>query len=189
MQTTPGQVPAGLPVPLASNFTRRPDTLGRLDGMLVPGAAVALVPDQDAATGAWDWRGARGKTQAAAHATVYLRRAGSVDLVAWVDASGRTSLLDGLASAAARAGLDTGGGAEVAAARLVAWLRVTRQRWLVVLDACVMLATWPACGLAGRRGSRSSPLGTRRWPPGRPLAWCQLAATASGRRWPRCRPG
>jgi hypothetical protein len=136
-QTMPGQVPArlqGLPAPLASHFTRRPDTLGGLGEMLVPGSVVALVGDEGAGAAPWEWRGSRGKSQAAAHAAMRLRRAGSVDLVAWVDTSGRASLLDGLASAAARAGLDLAGGAEVAAARFVAWLRATRQRWLVVLD-------------------------------------------------------
>jgi hypothetical protein len=136
-QTTPSRVPAGPPglaAPVAGPFTRRPDTLARLDAMLVPGATVALVPDQGAAADQREWHGSCGKSLAAAHAAMDLQRAGSVDLVAWADASGRASLLDGLASAAARAGLDTEGGAEVAAARLVAWLRVTRQRWLVVLD-------------------------------------------------------
>ncbi|MCW2935805.1 MAG: hypothetical protein JWM19_6767 [Actinomycetia bacterium] len=149
-QTIPGQVTAGLPVPLAGHFTGRPDTLGRLGGMLVPGSTVALVPDRDAAP--WDWCGSRGKTQAAAHAAVHLQRSGSVDLMAWVDASGRASLLDGLASAAAQAGLDLAGGAEAAAARLAAWLRATRQRWLVVLDdlrdAADIAGLWPA-GPAG----------------------------------------
>ena len=81
-----------------------------------------------------------------------LRQSGAVDLVAWVDASGRASLLDGLASAAARAGLDREGGAERAAARFMAWLRGTRQRWLVVLDdlrdAADVAGLWPA-GPAG----------------------------------------
>jgi tetratricopeptide (TPR) repeat protein len=135
--TMPGRVPEGLPgapVPLARHFTGRPDTLGSLSGMLVPGSAVALVPDQGTGAAPWEWRGSHGKTHAAAHAAMGLRRSGSVDLVAWVDASGRASLLDGLASAARSAGLDAAGGAEAAAAGLVAWLGATRQRWLVVLD-------------------------------------------------------
>ena len=149
-QAMPGRVSASMSVPFAGHFTRRPDTLGELAELLVPGSAVALVPDRDAAP--WQWYGSRGKTQAAAHAAVHLRRSGSVDLVAWVDASGRASLLDGLASAAAQAGLDIAGGGEAAAAQLGAWLRVTRQPWLVVLDdlrdAADVAAMWPA-GPAG----------------------------------------
>ena len=153
--TMPGRVPAGLPgapAPLSGHFIERPDTLGSLSGMLVPGSAVALVPDQGTGAAPWEWRGSRGKTHAAAHAAMGLRRSGSVDLVAWVDASSRASLLDGLASAARGAGLDAVGGAEAAAAGFVAWLRATRQRWLVVLDdlrgPAHVAGLWPA-GQAG----------------------------------------
>jgi tetratricopeptide (TPR) repeat protein len=154
-QTMPGQAPTGQPgvtVPLARHYTRRPDTVGGLSELLVPGSAVALVPDQGAGTSPWDWAASRGKTQCAAHAAIQLQQSGGVDLVAWVDASGRASLLDGLAEAALRAGLDREGGAERAASRFRAWLRGTRQRWLVVLDdlrdAADAEGLWPA-GPAG----------------------------------------
>jgi tetratricopeptide (TPR) repeat protein len=154
-QTMPGQMPAGLPglsVPFAGHFTGRPDTVGSLGAMLVPGSAVALVPDQDAGAAPWEWRGSRGKTQAAACMAMSWWRSGAVDVVAWVDASGRASLLDGLACAAAAVGLDARGGAERAAARYVAWLGVTRRRWLVVLDdlrdGADVAGLWPA-GPAG----------------------------------------
>jgi hypothetical protein len=136
-QTTPVQDPAGqlsMPVPLADSFAGRPDSVGDLSSLLVPASIVALVPDQLAAVPRWEWAGSHGKTQCAAHAAVHLRQSGAVDLVAWVDASSRASLLDGLASAGLRAGLDGDGGAERAAARFVAWLRGTTQRCLVVLD-------------------------------------------------------
>jgi hypothetical protein len=151
-----GPVPGarlGLPVSLASHFTGRPDTLGALSRLLVPGSAVALVPDLGAGASAWEWRGSRGKTQAAVHAAGSLLRSGAVELVAWVDASSRASLLDGLAFAATGTGLDPAGGAEAAAARFVAWLSATRQRWLVVLDdlrdPADVAGLWPA----GRAGS------------------------------------
>jgi hypothetical protein len=151
----PGRVPqghAGMPVPLASHFTERPDTLGGLGRLLVPGSMVALVPGQGAGTGLDGWRASRGKSQAAAQAAWLLRQSGAVDAVAWVDASGRASLLDGLARAAMGSGLDLAGGTEAAAAGFVAWLGVARQRWLVVLDdlrdPADMAGLWPA-GRAG----------------------------------------
>jgi tetratricopeptide (TPR) repeat protein len=141
----------GLGVPLDGPATERPDTLPGLGALLVPGAAVALVSEQGTG-GPGDWRGSRGKTQAAAHAATWLRRSGAVDLVVWADASGRASLLGDLAAAAADAGLDSRGGAEVAAGRLVAWLAVTSVQWLVVLDdlreQADVAGLWPA-GPAG----------------------------------------
>jgi hypothetical protein len=131
-QTLPDQL-ATMPVPLDGHFASRPDTLSRLSRVLVPGLTVVLLPDQGAAA-PWEWPGSRGKTQCAARAAVHLQQSGAVDLVAWVDASGRASLLDGLAAAGLRAGLDGEGGAERTAARFVAWLRGTTRRCLVVLD-------------------------------------------------------
>jgi hypothetical protein len=147
----PGRVPqgnAGMPVPLAGHFTERPDTLAGLTRLLVPGSMVALIPGHGAGTDPDGWRASQGKSQAAAHAARRLRQSGSVDGVAWVDASGRASVLDGLARAAMGSGLDPAGGTEAAAAGLVAWLGMARQRWLVVLDdlrdPADMAGLWPA---------------------------------------------
>jgi tetratricopeptide (TPR) repeat protein len=154
-QPTPGEIPAvqpSMPAPLADRFVGRPDTMADLSGLLVPGSVVVLVPDQPAPVAPWDWSGSRGKTQCAAHAAIHLRQSGAVDLVAWVDASSRASLLDGLASAGLAAGLDDEGGCERAAARFVEWLAGTSVRWLVVLDdvraAADVDSLWPA-GPAG----------------------------------------
>ena len=64
-----GQAP-GWPVwsgpvpPLAEGFTARPDTVPDLETALIPGATVALVPEQAPAS-AQDWRASSGKTQLA----------------------------------------------------------------------------------------------------------------------------
>jgi len=76
-----------------------------------------------------------------------------VDLLAWIAATSRASVLSGYAQAAAKLGLDHAGDAESVAARVVAWLGGTRRPWLVVLDdlcsAADLEGLWPA-GQAGR---------------------------------------
>jgi tetratricopeptide (TPR) repeat protein len=76
-----------------------------------------------------------------------------VDLLAWVTATSRASVLSGYMQAAARLGLDYAGDAESVAARFVAWLDGTSRPWLVVLDdlcsAADLQELWPA-GPAGR---------------------------------------
>ena len=57
-----------------------------------------------------------------------------MDLLAWVDAASRASVLSGYAHAAAKLGLDHDGDAEAVAARFLAWLEGTSRPWLVVLD-------------------------------------------------------
>ena len=131
----------------------RPDTVPGLDAVLVPGAAVALVPGQDAAGRARDWPGSSGKTQLACYLAGSLWRSRSVDLLAWVAATSRASVLSGYVQAAAELGLDHGGDAESVAARFLAWLAGTGRPWLVVLDdlcsAADLDGLWPA-GPAGR---------------------------------------
>jgi tetratricopeptide (TPR) repeat protein len=118
-----------------------------LDATLIPGAAVALVPGQVAAEGARDWEAACGKTQLASYAARSLLRSHTVDLVAWVTATSRASVLSGYVQAALKLGLDHAGDAESVAARFVAWLAGASQAWLVVLDdlcdAADLEGLWP----------------------------------------------
>ena len=98
----PGQAP-GWPVwsgpvpPLADGFTVRPDTVPDLETALIPGATVVLVPDQAPAS-AQDWRASSGKTQLARYFAESLWRSPGVDVLTWVVASSRASVLSGFVS-------------------------------------------------------------------------------------------
>ena len=144
-------VQSGLVPPLARGLSARPESAPGLEQVLLPGGAVLLAPEQ--AAKAPDWQAATGKTQLAAYAARSLRWPGGLDLVAWVAAASRASVLSGYAEAASRLGLDRSGDAEAAAARFAAWLRSTPRPWLVVLDdlrdPADLEGLWPA-GAAGR---------------------------------------
>ena len=145
-------VRAGLVPPLADGFAARPETIPGLEAALVPGAAVALVPGQAAASRP-DGPGSSGKTQLVAGLAGSLWQSRTVDLLAWVNAASRASVLSGYAQAAAQLGLDHGRDAEAVAARFLAWLAGTARPWLVVLDdlrqAADLEGLWRA-GSAGR---------------------------------------
>ena len=144
-------VQSGPVPPLARGLSARHESVPGLEQVLLPGRAVLLAPEQ--AAKAPDWQAATGKTQLAVHAARSLRWPGGLDLVAWVAAPSRASVLSGYAEAAAQLGLGRSGDAEAAAARFVAWLRSTPRSWLVVLDdlcdAADLEGLWPA-GAAGR---------------------------------------
>ncbi len=138
--------------PLADGFTVRPDTVPDLETTLIPGATVALVPDQ-VPIAMRDWRGSTGKTQLARYFAESLWRSPGVDVLTWVVASSRASVLSGFVQATAAMGAGDAGDAESVAARFVDWLSKTSRPWLVVLDdlcdAADMRGLWPA-GPAGR---------------------------------------
>ena len=138
--------------PLADGFTVRPDTVPNLETALVPGSAVALVPDQAPAS-AQDWRASSGKTQLARHYAESLWRSPGVDVLTWVVASSRASVLSGFAFAATAIGAGDVGDAESVAARFIDWLGQTTRPWLVVLDdlrdAADLRGLWPS-GPTGR---------------------------------------
>lgn len=135
-------VRSGTPPSLADSFSTRPETAPGLAGALVPGAAVALVParpadnagEAGAGPGSPDWHGSCGKTQLAAYAAESLWRSGGLDVLAWVTASGRASVLSGLVEAAAVTASHHVGGAESVAASFIDWLSKTSRSWLIVLD-------------------------------------------------------
>lgn len=78
--------------------------------------------------------GGAGKTQLALE---YARKSwdsGNIDLLIWITAGTRESIIEAYAEAAADIIGDAGPGAAGAANRLLSWLAKTRRRWLVILD-------------------------------------------------------
>lgn len=158
--------PIRLGVPsLADGFSARPETAPGLAGTLVPGATVALVPARGArqagetdhpgkaGPGSPDWLGSCGKTQMAVYAAESIWRSGEADLLVWLDASTRASVLSGFVQAAAATASDHMGDAESIAGSFVEWLGATSRSWLIVLDdlrhAEDLDGLWPA-GPTGR---------------------------------------
>ena len=152
------------PVPaLADGFIARPETAPGLTAALPAGARVALVadladpdafPGPVAAPDAPDWLRSSGKTQLAAVFAESLWQSGGVDLLVWIEATSRASVLSGYATATAAAtGRDQSSSCESVAAQFLSWLGETSRSWLVVLDDLADPANleglWPA-GPAGR---------------------------------------
>jgi tetratricopeptide (TPR) repeat protein len=146
-------VRCGAVPPLADGFSARPETAAGFVSALVPGATIALVPGGTAEPKGAPDDTAFGKTQLAVYAAESLLRSGAVDLLVWLRAAGRGSILSGLAAAAAATGSGHVGDAESAAASFLGWLSATSHPWLVVLDdlrdAKDIDGLWPA-GPAGR---------------------------------------
>jgi hypothetical protein len=80
-------VRAGAIPPLAEGFIARPETVPGLEYVLLPGTAVALVPGGSVTGG--------GKTSLASCLAHSLWRARSVEVLAWVAAHSRASVLAG----------------------------------------------------------------------------------------------
>ena len=98
--------------------------------------------------------GGNGKTQLAAAYARRLWDAGGLDLLGWVTAASRDSILTGYAAAARGVGLGVDGlEAEQAAEVLLAWCERTNRRWLLVLDDLTdpsdLIGLWPV-GPVGR---------------------------------------
>ena len=152
-------VMSGMLPTLTEGFVARPESAPGLGQLLKPGAAVALTPARSARAavqpGSPDWAGSVGKTQLAVYFAQTLWQAREIELLVWVNASSRVSILSAYAAAAAAGlGVDPAGGdGEAVAARFVSWLSDTSRAWLVVLDdlsaAQDVDGLWPA-GPAGR---------------------------------------
>jgi tetratricopeptide (TPR) repeat protein len=150
-------VRAGLVPPLAEGFVTRPETVPGLAAALVPGTVVALVSGPVAGSRPPRRVHAGGKTQLAAWCAESLWWSREVDLLAWVAAGSRASVLAGFAEAAAAVGIDAAGAgacgtgaastAEQVAARFTGWLAEAARPWLLVLDglrdAADLDGLWP----------------------------------------------
>jgi tetratricopeptide (TPR) repeat protein len=188
-----GTVPA-----LADGFSARPETAPGLAATLPAGAAVALVPGRPApdaqpspvlAPDAQDWLRSSGKTQLAAAFAESLWQSGGVDLLVWIEATSRASVLSGYAAAtAAVTGRDQASSSESVAAQFLSWLSETSRSWLVAFDdladPAVLDGLWPA-GPAGRvlvtsADAAAVPRGTRVVPVG-PFSLREAISYLSGR--------
>jgi tetratricopeptide (TPR) repeat protein len=148
---------------LADGFVARLETAPGLAAALPAGATLALVPDRatdpaafpgPAAPDAQDWLRSSGKTQLAAVFAESLWQSAGIDLLVWIDATSRASVLSGYTAAtAAVTGRGQASSCESVAAQFLSWLGETRRSWLVVLDDLTSPANleglWPA-GPAGR---------------------------------------
>jgi tetratricopeptide (TPR) repeat protein len=153
-----GTVPA-----LADGFRARLESAPSLAVTLPVGAAVAFIPDRPvpasfagpvAAPGVQDWLRSTGKTQLAAAFAESLWHSGGLDLLLWIDATTRVSVLTGYAAAmAAATGRDQASSCESVAAQFLSWLGETSRPWLVVFDdlsdAATLDGLWPT-GPSGR---------------------------------------
>jgi tetratricopeptide (TPR) repeat protein len=163
-----GTVPA-----IADGYIDRLETAPDLTAALRPGAVVALVshrtadPERTAGSAARDWLRSSGKTQIAVSVAESLWHSRELDLLVWIEASSRASVLAGYAAATALVtGRDQATSCESVAAQFLSWLAETSHSWLVVLDDLTEEADLDGLCPAG--------------PAGRTLVTCADAAAVPG---------
>jgi tetratricopeptide (TPR) repeat protein len=161
---------SGATPPLADGFSYRPETAPAVERVLASGVSAVLTCSAPSAEDLRDGRGSCGKTQLALAAARSLWQASRLDLLVWVAAATRASVLSGyVAAARAVEGTELPGTAESVAARFISWLSETSRSWLVVLDDLpdpeVLDGLWPE-GPAGAvlvtTTSTATTFGTRR---------------------------
>jgi tetratricopeptide (TPR) repeat protein len=153
---------SGLIPPLADGYIPRQETGLGLAASMAAGGAGVLVPTGDAAGKSLGGLGGTGKTQLAAAIAHVLWDQQAIDLLLWVNPSGRDAVLTSYAQALYDVGEPVpGDGPEPAAADFLDWLAQTDRRWLVVFDdlgdPAVLDGLWPG-------GSRGRVLVTTRQP-------------------------
>jgi tetratricopeptide (TPR) repeat protein len=148
-----GLLLSGTVPPLADTYHSRPETGPDLAGSLRPGQTAVLVHGQETACTPAS-QGGTGKTQLAVEFTHEMWDRRAVEVLVWVNAASRESVITGFAQAANT--VDAGNpdeDAEMAAARFVSWLARTTHPWALIIDDLAELANlaglWPA-GASGR---------------------------------------
>jgi len=148
-----GVLLSGTVPPLADAYFPRQQTGPDLASSLRPGETAVLVHGEETEL-APIAQGGTGKTQLAVEFTHAMWRTRAVEVLVWVTAASRESVITGFAQAANTVDAsEPGEDAETAAARFVSWLARTRRPWALVLDDLAELSDleelWPA-GASGR---------------------------------------
>ncbi|HEX4833691.1 MAG TPA: tetratricopeptide repeat protein [Trebonia sp.] len=132
-QRSAAPVLSGVVPPLAESYLQRPETGAGLTDGLHPGETIVLARQESA--GPDQATEGIGKTQLALGFAHAAWNAGAVDLLVWVPASSRESVIASYAQAAGELDADNPGEiADAAAKRFLGWLSRTRRRWALILD-------------------------------------------------------
>jgi hypothetical protein len=151
-----GVLLSGTVPPLADAYYPREQSGPDLVSSLRPGQTVVLVHGEETGQAARvpAAQGGTGKTQLAVEFTHAMWNNRTVEILIWVNAASRESVITGFAQAANTVDASQPDeGAETAAARFVSWLAHTRRPWALVIDDLAELSDledlWPA-GASGR---------------------------------------
>ena len=148
-----GVLLSGTVPPLADAYYPREQSGPDLASSLRPGQTVVLIHGEETEQ-APAAQGGTGKTQLAVEFTHAMWNSRAVEILIWVNAGSRESVITGFAQAANTVDASQPDeGAETAAARFVSWLAHTRRPWALVIDDLAELSDleelWPA-GASGR---------------------------------------
>ncbi len=144
---------SGAVPPLADSYYSRTETSPDLPNSLRPGETVLLVPGEES-NSAPAAQGGTGKTQLAVEFMHAMWNGRLVEVLVWVTATNPESVITGFAQAANMVDAShPAEGAEMAAARFIAWLAHTRRPWALVIDdlsdPAHLEGLWPS-GASGR---------------------------------------
>src|SRR5437763_11266930 len=148
-----GVLLSGTVPPLADAYYPREQSGPDLASSMGPGETVVLIHGEETAQ-APAAQGGTGKTQLAVEFTHAMWNTRAVEILIWVNAASRESVITGFAQAANTVDASQPDeGAETAAARFVSWLAHTRRPWALVIDDLAELSDledlWPS-GASGR---------------------------------------
>ena len=151
-----GVLLSGTVPPLADAYYPREQSGPDLASSMRPGETVVLIHGEETgqASRVPAAQGGTGKTQLAVEFTHAMWNTRAVEILIWVNAASRESVITGFAQAANTVDASQPDeGAETAAARFVSWLAHTRRPWALVIDDLAELSDleelWPS-GASGR---------------------------------------